>query len=109
MYILDFAPVRIVMILTAALGYAIATILMKLSAQSGNLRLVALLAIVLTVTVAAEIIVMRKMSLGNAYLAVLGVETLVILGFAAHLDGALGLRTLMGGALVFGGVFLVTS
>lgn len=92
----------------AALGYAVATIGMKMA--SGHWTIVALALIVLGFVAATqvEIILMREISLGALYLIIIGIETLVVLTYAFAIGEGLSGRDAMGGAFVLAGLAVIS-
>lgn len=101
---------RVILILVAAGGYAIAAILMKLSATTGPLQgILGGIAIVLLLTVLAEIALLRQMELSNVYVAILAIETLLVIGYALLAGEHLSQREIAGGVLVLAGTVLVST
>ena len=94
--------------LIAALGYALATFLMKLAAGTPSMVLLAFLAIILMGTVSAEIFLLRQVDLGLAYIAIIATETLLVLCYAFAIGEGLSGRELLGGVFVIAGVALVS-
>ncbi|MEZ5715276.1 MAG: 5-aminolevulinate synthase [Paracoccaceae bacterium] len=96
-------------VLLAALGYAMATIGMKLA--SGNWTYLALALLLLGFYAAshAEIVLMRDIDLGLLYLVVIAVETIVVLGYAWAIGEGLGPREAMGGLLVLAGLVVISQ
>lgn len=97
------------LIVIAALGYAFATYLMKMAAQSGSYGVLGMIACVLICTVVAEILLLQRMHLGLAYIAIIATETLLVLGFAWVLGEGLSGRDWLGGLLVITGTLLVSA
>jgi len=97
-----------ILILIAALGYAIATYLMKMAAHSGNYTFLGIIAFALLFSVIAEILVLQRMELGVAYICIIAAETLLVLALAWSLGEGLSNREVLGGALVVIGSMLVT-
>lgn len=97
------------LVLFAAIGYALATWLMKLAAQSGNFALLGMIAIALLMTVTAEILLLQRMSLGPAYIAIIAAESLLVLGLAWTIGDGLSGRAVLGGVLVIAGTILVSD
>jgi drug/metabolite transporter (DMT)-like permease len=95
------------MALVAAGGYALATILMKLMAEATSPLLIAGVAAILAVTVTAEVLLLRQVDLGLAYIAVIATETILVLGFAFVIGEPLTAREMAGGALVITGAAMV--
>lgn len=89
-------------------GYALATIGMKMA--SGVMSITAMAAIVagLLAAVVAEMFLLRNAELPVVYLAIVVFETLLVLGYAAVVGGAVTPMQVLGAALVLGGFGLVT-
>ncbi len=97
------------LIVAAALGYVAATYLMKLVAQSGNCGYVGMIAPALLLSVVAEILLLRRVELGLAYIAIIAVETLLVLAIASAIGEGLSPREWLGGSLVIAGTLLVSA
>jgi len=97
-----------VLIIVAALGYAIATWVMKITAQSNSMAFVGLIALALMLAVAAEVFLLQRAALGHAYIAILSAETMLVIGFSFIIGEGLSPRELLGGVLVVAGSALVT-
>ena len=108
MFVTEFISHKTLMALVAAAGYALATFLMKITAETGNLFPVAAIAVVLCVTVVAEILLMREVDLGLAYIAIIATETLLVLACTFVIGEPLSAREIAGGALVVSGAALVS-
>ena len=98
-----------VLIVVAALGYALATYLMKMAAQSGNYSVLGMIAVALILAVVAEILLLQRMHLGVAYIGIIATETLLVLGFAWMVGEGLSGRDWLGGLLVIAGTLLVSA
>lgn len=98
-----------ILILIAALGYAIATYLMKMASLSGNYALLGLIAFALLFSVVSEILVLQRMHLGVAYVCIIATETLIVLGLAWSVGEGLSDKELLGGILVIAGSMLVSA
>lgn len=94
--------------LAAALGYALATLTMKMISGAPSYTLVACLAAVLIGTAIAEIILLRQVNLGLAYLAIIATETLIVLCYAFLIGEGLTGKEFIGGVFVLTGVALVS-
>ena len=94
--------------LVAALGYGLATILMKTLSDRVDLILPTMLAIVLLATVFAEIALLRKVDLGLAYIAIIATESLLVLGYALWIGEGLSVREWMGAGFVIAGAAMVS-
>jgi drug/metabolite transporter (DMT)-like permease len=99
---------KIFLALIAAMGYALATVAMKVSSVTLSLPIVLGLVLVLAAAVVAEITLLRQMHLGLAYIAIIATETLIVLGFAIFIGEGLSLKQLFGGAFVFLGIAMVS-
>ncbi|NDR59179.1 hypothetical protein [Aliiruegeria sabulilitoris] len=108
MLLTEIASNKTLMAIGAATGYAFATFLMKQAADTVTVTILIAIAVVLAATVAAEIVVIRQVGLGLAYIAIIATETLLILLFAFLVGDALTPREMLGGALVVTGVVIVS-
>lgn len=101
---------RGLLILLAAIGYALIAILMKLIAQNGSSNLlVAGLGLFFILIVLTEVRLLQQMELSNVYITIIAVETLIVLGYAAWVGESLSLRELGGATMVIGGTILVST
>jgi len=94
----------ILLLFAAAVGYAIATVGMKLTAGGVALSGSALLIAGFAAAAIAEVVLLRDASLGQLYMMIIGVETLVVLTYAWTIGEGLAAHQLAGGALVVVGV-----
>lgn len=94
-------------VLVPAFGYAVASLGTKLASTA--VTGVALRAIVLGFVAAAlaEVALLRKADLGVIYITIIGVETLIVLAFAALIGEGPDLRTLGGAGLVIAGIAMI--
>lgn len=99
---------RTLLALGAALGYTIATILMKYMADRVDTLLIAAVAVVLVLTVVAEVQLLKQVDLGLAYVAIIATESILVLLFAYFIGESLSPRELVGGALVVTGAVMVS-
>ncbi|MGB5560193.1 MAG: 5-aminolevulinate synthase [Paracoccaceae bacterium] len=97
------------LILAAALGYAVATYLMKMAANSGNYAFLGMIAFALLISVVAEILVLQRMHLGAAYIGIIATETLLVLGLAWIVGEGLSGKEYLGAVLVIAGSLLVSA
>ena len=95
------------LILIAATGYGVATILIKSLSDGISLGLSTGLALVLLVTVVAEVALLKKIDLGLAYVAIIATETLLVLGYAYFVDEGLSGHAQIGAMFVIVGAILV--
>lgn len=97
------------LILVAALGYAVATWLMKLAALSGNYAFLLAIAAILLLTATAEVLLLQRMDLGAAYIAIIAAESILVLSLSWGMGEGFGPRELSGAGLVVLGTILVTT
>ncbi len=107
--ILGMQPRFLVLVLVSALGYAIATIGMKLASSSLTALAVGLVVLGFVAATLAEVSLLRKADLGVIYITIVGAETLLVLSFAALIGEGPDLRTLAGAGLVVAGIALVSA
>lgn len=106
-------PANIGLIVIAAIGYSAATIGMKMGsvAITGATCLVAISVIALGFAAAiyCEVSVMRNVHLGAVYIAIIGVETLLVLLYACYIGETPSLRQFGGAGLVLTGLIVVAE
>lgn len=102
-------PATIALILIAAVGYSTATIGMKMgsSALTGAAMLVMIVG--LAAAIFGEMAVLRNANLGPTYIAIIGVESLIVLTYAWYIGEAMTLRQISGASLVMFGLILVNN
>ena len=97
------------LILLTALGYVVATVGMK-SASVGWLVPGAVLGVAgFAAAFAAEVVLMRQTHLSVLYIAILGVETILILALAFGLGEGFTTRQAAGAVLVVAGLVVVAT
>jgi small multidrug resistance pump len=101
-------PRYLLLVVVSALGYAIATIGMKLASTSITVVALAVIVAGFVAAALAEIALLRKADLGVIYITIIGVETLMVLAFAALIGEGPDLRTLGGAGLVLAGIALIS-
>ncbi len=94
--------------IVAAFGYGLATILMKNISVRLDLILLVFLAVVLTATALAEIMLLRKVDLGLAYVAIIATESILVLGYAFWVGEGLSAREWLGASFVIVGAIMVS-
>lgn len=101
-------PKAMTLAVIAALGYGIATIGMKVA--SGQWTLVAAVLIIAGFIAAtqSEIVLMRDIHLGELYLVIIAVETLVVLSYAYAIGEGLSPRDAAGGVLILIGLGVIS-
>ena len=101
-------PRYLLLVVVSALGYAIATIGMKLASTNVTGVAVAVIVAGFVAATLAEIVLLRKADLGVIYITIIGAETLMVLAFAALIGEGPDLRTLGGAGLVLAGIALIS-
>lgn len=101
-------PRYLVLVVISAFGYAIATIGMKLASTSVTAVALGVIVTGFVAAALAEIVLLRKADLGVIYITIIGVETLMVLAFAALIGEGPDLRTLGGAGLVIAGIALIS-
>ncbi|SNT16424.1 hypothetical protein [Tropicimonas sediminicola] len=104
----EFLSGRTLLALGAALGYTIATIIMKYMADTTDTLLIGAVAAVLALTVIAEVHLLRQVDLGLAYVAIIATESILVLLFALMIGETLSPREMAGAALVVAGAVMVS-
>lgn len=97
------------LIVVSALGYSVATIGMKVATTGVSMIALGLILAGFMAATLAEIVLLRNADLGVIYIMIIGVETLVVLSFAAFIGEGLSLRGMLGASFVLGGIALVSS
>lgn len=92
------------LVLLTALGYVAATIGMKGAAMGMMLPGLALTVAGFALAFGAEVLLMRQTTLSVLYVAILGVETVLVLAFAFSLGEGFTMRQGMGAAMVMVGL-----
>ena len=100
---------RIALVLVAAAGYGLATLFIKFSTESAQIGWLVGAAVVLSVCIMAEVMLLRRMDIGTVYLTILAVEAVLILAYTAVTGHALGAREALGGLMILTGALLVNS
>ncbi len=95
------------LILTAALAYAIATAGIKMASTIISPPALALIFMGFALATVAEIVLLRQADLGVIYIAIVTVETLMVLTLAAFIGEGLNMKQLFGAGLVLAGIFIV--
>jgi multidrug transporter EmrE-like cation transporter len=100
---------KLSLIVLAAPGYAIGTYFMKHAAVSGSMSSVGIAMAIFIVVVVTEIFLLRIMDLSNAYVLVIGAETVLIVSIALWFGETFTWREIAGGTLVVTGMLLVAE
>lgn len=107
MFALDLISNKTALAIAAGVGYATATLLMKTASDHTTALVVGLICLVLAGVVTAEILLLRQVDLGAAYIAIMATETLLVLAATYFVGQPLSAKELTGGALVIIGVTMV--
>jgi drug/metabolite transporter (DMT)-like permease len=97
------------LILLSALGYAGATVVMARFGSQGVVSLVPVVAVALLLAVLAEIAALRHLPIAIVYLAILGIETLLVLAAATWLGQSVGPREVVGAVLILSGALVLVT
>jgi drug/metabolite transporter (DMT)-like permease len=100
-------PTNLGLILVAAIGYSIATIGMKMGSSALTGTAVLVMAIGLCAAILGEITALRHVNLGPIYIAIIGVESLIVLIYAWYIGEPMSLRQIGGASLVVMGLLMV--
>ena len=98
----------IALLVLAAGGYAVATVGMKLASGTITLMALGLIAVGLAGAALAEVMLLRNAALPVIYIAVVTVESLLVLVYALAIGERLSLSQLSGAVLVLSGFAIVT-
>ncbi|MBV2361015.1 5-aminolevulinate synthase [Thalassococcus sp. CAU 1522] len=96
------------LILMTALGYAVATVGMKITATGQIWLGVGLCALGFFAAFLAEIVLLRRFDLALVYVVIIAAETALVLGYAFWIGEGFGLRQTFGATLVLLGLLVVT-
>jgi hypothetical protein len=99
---------QLALILVSAVGYALATLGMKLASVSLTSMAILVICIGFLAAALAEISLLRHANLGVIYITIVAVETLLVLGIATLIGEGLDLRRIVGATLVVAGLALVS-
>ncbi|SHI05035.1 hypothetical protein [Marivita hallyeonensis] len=108
MHVLDVLSNKSLLAITAGVGYALATLLMKMASDDATIFVIGAIAIVLTGVATAEILLLRQVSLGLAYVAIIATESILVLAATYLVGEPLSARELVGGGFVIFGAALVS-
>lgn len=100
-------PANLILIVLAALGYSVATIGMKMGSTTLTGGAMLVIGLGLAVAIFGEISALRSVNLGPIYIAIIGVESLIVMLYAWYIGEAMSLRQLGGASLVVTGLLLV--
>jgi len=104
-----FQPANIMLILIAAIGYSTATIGMKMGSSALTALAILVILIGFAGAVFGEIALLRVADLGPVYIAIIGIESLIVMLYAWYIGEAMSLRQISGATLVIFGLMLVNT
>ncbi len=99
----------VVLMTVAALGYALATLGMKLAAGEISALALALVVAGLAGATLSEIALLRGSNLAVIYLGIIACESLLVLSLAVFMGDRLDGAQMVGGVLVLGGFALICA
>jgi len=102
-------PQAVCLIFLAALGYGLATIGLKIGAASPGLSAIAMILIGFSAAALAEMEILKEFELGVVYIMMIGLETLMVLGYAFFIGEGLSLRQVGGASMVLFGLAVVSN
>ncbi len=89
---------------TAAAGYGLATIGMKIASAQWSVIAALLILTGFVAATQAEIQLMRRIDLGVLYLLIIAIETLIVLSYAFFIGEGLNMKEAAGGILILAGL-----
>ncbi|MCG6902746.1 MAG: 5-aminolevulinate synthase [Rhodobacter sp.] len=97
----------LLLLIICGFAYALATLAMKALSHSPTIFALGAVALCLAGAVLLEVIVLQRMELGTAYIAIIATESLIVVSIAAFIGEGLGPKELAGAALVLMGTALI--
>ena len=94
-------------VIVAALGYSVATIGMKMGATAVTGAAVAVVVAGFIAATLSEVVLLKSADPGIVHIAIIGVESLVVLTYAWWIGEGLSLRPLGGAGMVTAGLAMV--
>ena len=101
-------PRPLILIPLAAVAYAAATVRIKMVSTSVTTASVILIVASFFLATVSEAALLRHSDLGVIYLAIIALETLAVLSFAALIGEGLNTKQLLGAGFVLTGIALVS-
>ncbi len=98
-----------ILVIGCAVGYAVATAGMKVASNGLTAFGLALVTLGFAAAFMAEITLLRRVDLAAAYIVIMAVESLLVLGYAVWLGEGLNPRQTVGAALVIGGLAAIST
>lgn len=95
------------LIFMAALGYSLATIGMKMGATTLSGAAIVVIALGLGAAIFGEMTALRSANLGPIYIAIIGIESLIVMLYAWFIGEPLSPRQIGGAGMVVVGLMLV--
>ncbi|SDI08957.1 5-aminolevulinate synthase [Alloyangia pacifica] len=106
---LPVSPPALLLTLVTALGYAVATVGMKLASSGAVTFGVFLATIGFTVAFLSEILLMQRFDLSYLYIVIIVAESALVLLYAVCIGEGLSPRQLLGAAMVLLGLWAVSA
>ncbi|MCR8546316.1 5-aminolevulinate synthase [Salipiger sp. P9] len=104
---LSILPPSPLLILGTAIGYALATVGMKLVSQGHTNPGILLAGLGFLAAFVAKILLMRRADLSVVYIAIIAAETLLVMLYASWIGEGLSLRQTLGALMVLAGLAVV--
>lgn len=106
--ILAYPLTATILVIGAALGYAVATAGMKASSDGFMMAGILLGIIGFSAAFLSEIVLLRRADLSVIYIIIVAAETLMVLAYAGWIGEGLNLRQGFGAALVLSGLVAIS-
>lgn len=105
----EFSTKPLFLITLCALGYAVATVGMKMASNTPHITIYLAIAACLVAAVVGEVLLLQRTHLGLAYVAILCAETVIVLLAAAWMGEGLTGREMTGGLIVLVGAGVLST
>ena len=102
-------PANIMLILIAGIGYSTATIGMKMGSSALTALAILVMAIGFSGAIFGDIALLRVTDLGPVYIAIIGIESLIVMLYAWYIGEVMSLRQISGASMVIFGLMLVNT
>ncbi|MDN5786716.1 5-aminolevulinate synthase [Pseudorhodobacter sp.] len=102
-------PATIAFVVLSSVGYATVTIGLKMGSASMTALSITVILIGLAAAMFGEITALRSVALGPIYIAILGMETLIVMTYTWYIGEALSARQIGGAGMVMFGLLLVNT
>ncbi len=97
------------LILVCAIAYGLSAVALKQASEAPGLALFLAVAACFAVAAVAEIAVLRQLDLGLAYIAIIGMESVLVVTYAVMIGEGFGPREAVGAGLVLTGTALLSA